>query len=162
MIQLNDALSNETSKQMLTTPEILDQLNALLALEYDLISAFDAVTKRLKVSAAKALTAEFIESHHSHVKALSDAIEQQDGEAGSAGDFKQVLAIGHVVLAGLFGDIRLLAAMQTNLELAVRWYLRANEKIFPGAIQLLVKQQLAQTRKHIVLLEKQIDVLENI
>lgn len=156
---IEDSTPTET-KAVLDDAEMIKELSALLAVEYDLISAYQAVMQRLETESFMPALEQIVSVHQSHIEQLTTLITKLGGQVETTGDFKEFLAKRYVALSALFGDYRLLSAMRHNLQLATQQYANAHKKVFSGAIQLVLKQQLGQTRRHVVLFEKWLETLD--
>ena len=67
---------------------------------------------------------------------------------------------GPVIIAGIGGDKSVLKAMLLNEGLTNKLYKNANDEIYPGYIQLMLKQALGDVRHHRVWIESAIQELD--
>lgn len=158
-IIIDDSTPIET-ETALDTAEMIKQICILLALEYDLISAYEAVIERIETKAFLPSLEQCVVVHHDHIAQLEKLMIELGGKNNATGDFKEYLAKGYIAVSALFGDYRLLNAMQHNLQLAMHYYSEATKKIFSGNIQLVLKLQLGQTRRHVVQFETWLETFD--
>jgi len=156
---IDESIHTET-KTVLDNAEMIKELSALLAVEYDLVSAYQEVIQRIESKSFIPKLEQCVLVHQSHIEHLTTFITESGGKLEAQGDYKTFLTNGYIAVSALFGDFRLLSAMQQNLKVAVHFYLKAHQKFFPGNIQLVLKQQLGQTRRHIVQFETWLETLD--
>ena len=65
-----------------------------------------------------------------------------------------------MIIAGIGGDKSVLKAMLLNEGLTNKLYKNANDEIYPGYIQLMLKQALGDVRHHRVWIESAIQELD--
>lgn len=140
--------------------DVISKLKDLAALEFNAIETYEAAIERLEDLDIRAKMTEFLGEHERHLMDLCDAIIQEGGAPPEGGDFKQVLTKGPVVIAGMGGDKAILHAMLLNESLSNKLYENTNNEIFPGYIQLMLKQALGDVRHHRVWIETRIEDFE--
>jgi rubrerythrin len=142
---------------VMESEEVIAKLIDLAALEFNAIETYEAAIERLDNLDCRAKMTEFLGEHERHLMQLCDAIIEQGGTPPDGGDYKQFLTKGPVVIAGIGGDKAILQAMLLNESLTNKLYENANEEIFPGYIQLMLKQALGDVRHHKVWIESAIE-----
>lgn len=145
---------------VMKSADVISKLRDLVALEFNAIETYEAAIERLEDLDYRAKITEFLGEHERHLMELCDAIIEEGGTPPDGGDYKQFLTKGPVVLAGIGGDKAILQAMLLNESLTNRLYENANDEIFPGYIQLKLKQALGDVRHHRVWIESAIEQIE--
>lgn len=139
---------------------VIDKLVDLVELEFNAIETYEAAIERIDNLDYRATLTEFLGEHERHLMQLCDAIIQEGGTPPNGADYKQFLTKGPVILAGIAGDKAILQAMLLNESLTNKLYENANEAVFPGYIQLMLKQALGDVRHHRVWIESAIEQLK--
>lgn len=128
---------------------LLEVLKALIAADYDAISAYRAAIDRLSNEGARATLLSFQEDHERHVEQLTLFIEELGVRAPSRGDLMGLVAKGRVVFGNVAGDQGILAAMRSNEDDSNNSYERALEVSgLPEPIRKVVMANLADERRH--------------
>lgn len=138
---------------------IVSDLNDLIHLDYDAIAAYQSVIERLDNAEHKAQLTEFMGDHKRHVEELGKVVRSEGGTAPSEGDAMKILTKGKVVIAGLAGDKAILKAMRVNEEVTNTKYEDAVEEGYAEQVQALLRQGLADERRHKEWLKTTIDRL---
>jgi len=131
--------------------QLIDELNHLIALEYDAISAYEAAIQRLDADAFKSKFEQFLVDHQSHEQDLTRAVSMLGGTPRTRGDIKQLLTKGRVVLANLAGDKAILKAMKANEDDTNRKYedsVNKCRRLAPLLIQQTLVRALEDERRH--------------
>jgi|SRR5690554_3215056 len=151
----------DTNKQadIMPTAEFIAKLQDLAALEFNTIETYEAAVERIENLDYRARLTEFLGQHERYLMALCEAIVQEGGTPPEGGDYKEFLTKGPVLIAGVGGDKPLLKALLLNELLTNKLYEKATQDVFPGYIQLTLKQILASVRHHRVWIESAIDEL---
>lgn len=139
--------------------KIISDINDLIHLDYDAIAAYQSAIERLETAEYKAKLTEFMGDHKKHVDELSKVVRSEGGTPPTEGDAKKVLTKGKVVIAGLMGDEAVLKAMKANEEVTNTKYEDAVEEGYAEHVQALLRQGLADERRHKAWLEATIDKL---
>ncbi|THK42400.1 DUF2383 domain-containing protein [Methylophaga sp. SB9B] len=142
---------------VMNSENVISKLGDLVALEFNAIETYEAAIERLENLDYRAKMTEFLGEHERHLMQLCDAIIQEGGTPPEGANYKQFLTKGPVVIAGIGGDKAILHAMLLNESLTNKLYESANEEIFPGYIQLMLKQALGDVRHHRVWIESAIE-----
>jgi len=156
-IMNNNEISNS---DVMNSKNIISKLEDLVALEFNTIETYEAAIERIENLDYRATMTEFLSEHEQHLMQLCDAIIQEGGTPPKGADFKQFLTKGPVIIAGIGGDKAVLQAMLLNESLTNKLYENANEEVFPGYIQLMLKQALGDVRHHRVWIESAIEQLK--
>lgn len=130
------------------TKDIISDLSDLIQLDYDAIAAYKSAIERLDTTEYKAKLAEFMGDHKRHVDELGKAVRNAGGTPPTEGDAMVILTKGKVVIAGLVGDKPILMAMRANEEVTNTKYEDAVETGYPEPIQAILRQGLADERRH--------------
>ena len=93
---------------------IQDLVKNLIYLEHDAIAAYESCIDRLDDKSLAVKLAEFKADHDEHVRVLNEMARQLGVDASTAGDMKQMLTTGKIVIADMMGDAAILKAMKTN------------------------------------------------
>lgn len=157
-----DTMSDNDYRSMdvMNSKNIISKLWDLVALEFNAIETYEAAIERLENLDYRAKMTEFLGEHERHLMQLCDAIIQEGGMPPQGADYKQFLTKGPVIIAGIGGDKAVLQAMLLNESLTNKLYENANEEVFPGYIQLMLKQALGDVRHHRVWIESAIEQLK--
>lgn len=148
------------NNDVMNAKDVISKLSDLVALEFNAIETYEAAIERLENLDLRAKMTEFLGEHERHLMSLCDAIIQEGGSPPEGGDYKQFLTKGPVVIAGIGNDKTILKAMLFNESLTNKLYESANDEIFPGYIQLMLKQALGDVRHHRVWIESAIEQYE--
>lgn len=148
------------NNEVMNSKDVISKLSDLVALEFNAIETYEAAIERLENLDHRAKMTEFLGEHERHLMSLCDAIIQEGGSPPEGGDYKQFLTKGPVVIAGIGNDKTILKAMLFNESLTNKLYESANDEIFPGYIQLMLKQALGDVRHHRVWIESAIEQFE--
>lgn len=144
---------------VMNAKEVISDLNDLIQLDYDAIAAYQSAIERLDTAGYKAQLTDFMGDHKRHVKELSEVVRSEGGTPATEGDAMKILTKGKVVIAGLVGDEAILKAMRVNEEVTNTKYEDAVEEGYPEQIQALLRQGLADERRHKDWLETTIERL---
>lgn len=128
--------------------EIIADLSDVIPLDYDAIAAYQSAIERLDDASYKAKLTEFLADHERHVEELGEAVRREGGHPPTEGDAKKRLTKGKVILADLFGDEAILKAMRANEEVTNTKYEEAVETGYAENIQAILRQGLADERRH--------------
>ncbi|MFO7551027.1 MAG: DUF2383 domain-containing protein [Haliea sp.] len=134
--------------KVMDSEQIIDDLGDLIELDYDAIAAYQAAIERLDTAAYKQQLTEFMGDHKRHVKELGEAVRNEGGTPPTEGDAMKILTKGKVVLADLLGDEAILKAMRANEEVTNKKYEAAVEEGYAEHIQAVLRQGLADERRH--------------
>ena len=130
-------------------PDFKVVLKNLISLDFDAAEAYQAAIERLDNPEYKRQLAEFREDHLRHTRELSAVAVQLGMEPPTGPDIKEALAKGKVVMADLFGDQAILAAMKTNEDDTNTAYNRASRhKGLPPQARESIQRGLADERRH--------------
>lgn len=137
--------------------EFIANLQELVVLEFNTIETYEAAVEGIASLDYRARLTKFLSHHEKYLLALCDAIVQEGGLPPEGGDYKEFLTKGPVLIAGVGGDKAILKALLLNELLTNKLYEKANQQVFPGYIQLTLKQALASVRHHRVWIESAIE-----
>lgn len=127
---------------------VISDLCDLIKLDYDAIAAYKSAIERLDNAEYRTKLTEFMGDHEKHVKELGKAVRNEGGTPPTEGGAMQILTKGKVVIAGLLGDEAILKAMEANEVVTNTKYEEAVETGYPEQIQALLRQGLADERRH--------------
>lgn len=148
---------------MITTIEpkqVVSDLNDLMQLDYDAITAYESAIERLESAIYRAKLMEFLSDHKRHVDELANAVRSAGGEPATDGDAKAWLTKGRVVLADIVGDDEsILKAMKVNEDQTNAKYEEALEAGYLEPIKAMLRRGLADERRHREWLVATIDAL---
>lgn len=139
--------------------QIISDVNDLITLDYDAIAAYQSAIERLDNTGYKAQLTEFMGDHKRHVDELGKVVRSEGGTPPTEGDAMKILTKGKVVIAGLAGDKAILKAMRANEEVTNTKYEDAVEEGYAEKVQALLRQGLADERRHKNWLETTIETL---
>ncbi|HAO24187.1 MULTISPECIES: DUF2383 domain-containing protein [unclassified Methylophaga] len=145
---------------VMDSEQVISKIGDLVSLEFNAIETYEAAIERLDNLDYRAKMTEFLGEHERHLIQFCDAIIQEGGAPPDGADYKQFLTKGPVVIAAIGGDKSILQAMLLNENLTNKLYENANEEIYPGYIQLMLKQALGDVRHHRVWIESAIEQLD--
>ena len=149
------------ASDVMDSESVIEKLSDLVELQFNSIETYEAAIEQIENLDYRAKLTEFLGEHERHLMALSDAIIEEGGTPPENGDYKQYLTKGPVLMSGVGGDKATLRAMLLNENLSNNLYENANDEIFPGYIQLKLKQALGDVRHHRVWIESAIEQLKN-
>jgi uncharacterized protein (TIGR02284 family) len=142
----------------MTTPQtgesyenLIDELNDVIAIDHDAISAYEAAIERLESSGTQEQLEMFKADHERHVRELSDCVTMLGGEPRTKGDLKKILTKGKVVLANISGDEAILEAMKSNEDQTNKTYeeaVRRHSASAPPQVNDVLKRGLQDERRH--------------
>jgi uncharacterized protein (TIGR02284 family) len=142
----------------MTTPQtgesyenLIDELNDVIAIDHDAISAYEAAIERLESSGTQEQLEMFKADHERHVHELSDCVTMLGGEPRTKGNIKKILTKGKVVLANISGDEAILEAMKTNEDQTNQTYeeaVRRHSASAPSQVADVLKRGLQDERRH--------------
>lgn len=137
--------------------QLIKHLNALIALDFDAIEAYEAAIARLHAAADKAQLAQFLVDHRRHVADLAPLVQECGGTPPAKADFKRILTEGKVVLAGLGSDQAVLRAMKSNEETTTKTYRKATEDAgLPLEVRTVVERNFSDEQRHLAWLEQRL------
>ncbi len=141
--------------EMTKNPEMLaKQLNALIALDFDAVEAYEAAIDRLSEPTDQAKLRQFKGDHERHITDLGPLVLELGGAPVQKADLKKVLAKGKVVLAGIAGDRGVLAAMKSNEETSTKTYRKASgEEGLPSHVRSILERNFADEQRHLAWIE---------
>ena len=138
--------------------DFMTAIKDLIELDYDAIAAYEAAIDRLNKDEFRKALRNFKIDHEKHVEGLS-AFLKSKGEVPPTGpSAKSYLTQGKVILANLIGDLTILRAMRSNEIDTNTAYGRINNyEDIPKEIRGLLKQGLADERRHLAWLEETLE-----
>lgn len=134
--------------ELLGPEEIIKNLNELIGLDYDAITAYQAAIESLDNQHYKNQLNLFLQDHENHIEVLIQLVCQEGGVPVKSGDIKQFLTKGKVVIAELDGDETILKAMSENEEVTNKTYEKEIVKDYRPPIQAILMAHLADERRH--------------
>jgi rubrerythrin len=87
---------------------------ALLEFEYDAVSAYRAAVLRIDDQQARLAFEGFQADHERHVRDIGALVRQAGVQLPDAGDIRQMLTVGKIVIGNLAGNAGIIAAMGSN------------------------------------------------
>ncbi len=138
---------------------IIDQLCALIYLDYDAIEAYGAAIDRLDHVGHKEQLREFLADHRRHTRELGDCVGSLGGTPPLHGDIKRYLTKGKVVLATIAGDRAILRAMRSNEQQTNDAYERARHELQGTSLEVrrALERGLSDERRHKAWIEAQLE-----
>jgi uncharacterized protein (TIGR02284 family) len=147
------------AKMTTNSTQFVKALNALIALDFDAIEAYEAAIARLKEGSDKAQLTRFLSDHQRHVVDLTPLVQDFGGEPTTKADFKQVLTKGKVVLAGMAGDRAVLEAMKSNEETTTKTYRSAlEERNLPIQALTTLERNFSDEQRHLAWFEQRLAI----
>jgi uncharacterized protein (TIGR02284 family) len=141
--------------------DITKLLCDLITLDLDAIEAYEAAIARLSTVSDKDQLTWFMEDHRRHVQDLSGIVRSFGEEPPREADFKRILTMGKVVLAGLLDDEAVLRAMKSNEDDTNQAYERAAARQdIPERVLTVLRTNLADERRHWAWLEQRLDSMK--
>lgn len=129
--------------------DVVDQLNDLIALDFDAAAAYESAISRLNDAQVKSRLQAFKGDHDRHIRELSDLCRTYGGEPRKKGDMMQLLTQGQVVIRSLTGDKGILQAMKSNEDQTNSYYEQALQKEgLPADVRTLLEKNLGDERRH--------------
>ncbi len=145
------------AKMTTNSTQLVKTLNALIALDFDAIEAYEAAIARLKGESDKVQLTRFLGDHQRHVVDLTPLVEDFGGEPTTKADFKRALTKGKVVLAGIAGDHAVLEAMKSNEETTTKTYRSAIEqRDLPLQARAILERNFSDEQRHLAWLEQRL------
>ncbi|MBK8907120.1 MAG: ferritin-like domain-containing protein [Rhodospirillales bacterium] len=140
-----------------TESDVAALFNDLIKLDHDAIQAYEAAINKLDNAAWKRELTAFRSDHVRHTEELAAVVRDLGQEPPSGPDMKQMLTVGKVALAEVFGDKAILRAMKTNEDDTNTAYERAaGRSDLPASAVPVVRAALADERRHRDWIEKTI------
>ncbi|HEY3233262.1 MAG TPA: ferritin-like domain-containing protein [Polyangiaceae bacterium] len=129
--------------------DLVAWLNALIAVEFDALEAYDAALAHLENEGALRQLREYRDDHERHVTDLSTLVDSIGGSPADHGDLKRLLTRGKVVFGTVAGDMGILAAMRSNETGTNETYERALAHVgLPQSVKSLLTRHLSDERRH--------------
>lgn len=120
----------------------------LVLLDLDAAEAYESAIKRLANEDYRAKLEEFREDHLRHAREVGAVLNEMGHPPPGAGDIKQIVTKGKVVIGSMLGDRGILEAMRSNEDDTVTAYDRAVAFDAPPAIHGLFKRNQADEHRH--------------
>lgn len=132
-----------------TETRLVDLLNDLIQLDFDAVAAYRAAIDRMESRSYAQQLSAFLADHERHTQNLAPFVVELGGEPARVGDFKAILTMGKVLIAGLVGDRAVLQAMRSNEADTNAAYERAvgRDDLTP-AIRKVLQGNLVDERRH--------------
>lgn len=127
---------------------VISDLSDLIKLDYDAIAAYKSAIERLDNPEHRAKLTEFLGDHERHIKELGMAVRNEGGTPPTEGGAMKIMTQGKVVIASLLGDEAILKAMKANELVTNTKYEEAVETGHAEPIQAILRQGLADERRH--------------
>lgn len=128
---------------------LVQELQNLIALEYDAIEAYKSALARLDNHQYRDKLREFKGDHEGHVKSLSTFLKKNNEDFPTGPDAGSYLTKGKVILANLIGDMTILKAMKSNEQETNGAYEDiVQRRHLPDEIKNILSQGLADERRH--------------
>jgi uncharacterized protein (TIGR02284 family) len=139
---------------------VIKELNKLIHLDYDAVAAYEAAIERLNNAEFRERLREFKGDHQRHIHNLEVCVAKFGGKPAAAGDIKQVLTKGKVILGQINHDIGILEAMKSNEDQTNRLYEEGLQKLEdePEVAGLLLRN-LEDERRHRAWLVSTLDAI---
>ncbi len=141
--------------------DIAALLNALIELDFDAVSAYEAAIDRLADANDKAAFASYRNDHERHTRELQPFVAELGAKPADHADIKSMITTGKVMLASLAGDKAILVAMKTNEDDTNTAYDRAvaRDDVPPHIKDVLVRNR-DDERRHRAYIEKRLESIE--
>lgn len=104
---------------------LIDDLNDLVQLHYDLVASYESALEDESFSAVKPQMQQFVVAHRAQINALADVIELNGGQPKSSGDSAEITIKLRLAAGKLFSESGIYAAMKANEEKLMLEYERA-------------------------------------
>lgn len=119
---------------------LLDDLNDLVQMHYDLLSSYHSVLAKARSYSMKAVVEKFINQHGVQIATLSQFIQRYGGEARKQGDLGKVGAKMRIAVGHIFHDAGIYTAMRTNEQKLLLEYERdiRSLSVVPGLESVLL------------------------
>jgi rubrerythrin len=152
-------MSMQTEPSALSDARVLDQLCALIHLDFDAIEAYEAAIARLDHLGHREQLRHFLADHRRHVRELTECVHTFGGTAPVEGDIKRFLTKGKVVLATIAGDRAILRAMRSNEQQTTDAYERAFNALGGSSLEVrrVVERGMDDERRHKAWFEAQLE-----
>ena len=143
-----------TSHKKINHNFLIDDLNDLVQLHYDLISSYESALDDTSFSVMKPQMLQFIVAHRAQINALVDVIQFNGGQPKSSGDMAEIAIKLRLTAGQLFSESGIYTAMKANEEKVLLEYERAINSlvVIPGMEAVLVGNYEA-ARYRIMILE---------
>lgn len=141
--------------------EVVKLLKELIVLDLDAIEAYDAAVDRLATAGDRDQLVRFRQDHQRHVGELSELVRSFGEEPPGQADFRRILTMGKVVLAGLLDDESILRAMKSNEDDTNQAYERAVAHTgLPERVLPVLRANLGDERRHRAWIETRIETMK--
>jgi uncharacterized protein (TIGR02284 family) len=135
------------------TKELEKELNSLIHLDHDAVSAYESAIGRIDNEPIKQQLRSFQEDHKRHIRDLSNALKSAGGKPNDRSDVKGVFIKGFTAVTSMMGTEAALRAMQGNEKLTTSTYARAREKDFGPSIKTIIDRNYEDERRHLAYIE---------
>jgi len=139
---------------------LIDNLNDLIALDYDAVNAYESAIIRIVAEDVRETLREFQEDHRRHIRDLTVCVQQLGGTARSKPDAKGFFLQAFTAITSMMGDRAALAAMRSNEELTNKTYDRAlDECVWPTSMLNIIERNREDERRHLAYVLQTIDAM---
>lgn len=137
------------SNESVNAQMLVDDLNDLVQLHYDLIAAYETAIPRLENRAYQKVFRDFRGSHVANIESLSKLIEEYGGTPRDKGDLGEPLAKARVLFGKLLNDEGILQAMLVNEQKLDLEYARdlASLTAIPGMEETLEHNRIDDSKR---------------
>ena len=145
---------------MESTSGVVDMLNELIELNYDILHAYEAAIGRLDNAKHQDQFTVFKDEQDRQIRDLDSVIRKLGAKPAVSASVKQVVTVGKVAFADILGDKAVLEAMKSNVGDMNKAYKRAvARKDLPPEAVSVIQAALDDERRQHEWLEKTIAVL---
>lgn len=135
--------------------QLIERLNDLLQLDVDAVEAYDQIIKHMEYDDIRRRLIDFQDDHRSHVRNLTEAVQQLDGKpVKDTPDFKGYLIEVFTMLMSVSGSIGAIEALKANEVLTNRKYTEATTLEWPEGIKKLIFTNYSQEQRHMNYVEE--------
>ena len=138
-------------------PDVIDMLNDLIQLDYDVIQAYEAAIPRIDNSEHQGELAAFRDDHDRHVRELDNVVRELGGKPVNGSAISQVVAAEKIAFADMIGDKTVLQALKTEVNGTNKAYERAaGRRDLPPEAAPVIQAAIGDKRRHRDWIEKTI------
>ena len=142
---------------LVSAPDVIDMLNDLIQLDYDVIQAYEAAIPRMDNSEHQGQLAAFRDDHDRHVRELDSVVRELGGKPVNGSTMSLVVTEEKIAFADMIGDKTVLQALKTEVNGTNKAYERAaGRRDLPQSAIPVIQTALGDERRHRDWLEKTI------
>ena len=132
---------------------MIERLNALIALDYDAVGAYEAAINRIDVESLRMSLRGFQQDHERHIQELSRVVTQLGGTPRQRPDAMGFILKGFTTVTSMMGNEAALQAMRGNETLTNRTYRMALDEEWSDEARAIIERNFQDEQRHLAFIE---------